>query len=97
MEWCIHDAISTALYFVTQIISLSLVVFVAGLFFAPTMIIAMSLAENNVTESQITEGMTWLLAGLNIGVAIGAALSDYIVDQFGVDKVFLVATSAGLF
>lgn len=84
------------LYFVTQIISLSLVVFVAGLFFAPTMIIAMSLVENHVTESQITEGMTWLLAGLNIGVAIGAVLSGYIVDQFGVDKVFLVAISAGL-
>lgn len=50
-----------------NIASLSGAVLVAGLFFAPTMIVAMSLVERIVPERQLTEGMTWLLAGLNVG------------------------------
>lgn len=60
------------IWWVAGVYSLSLVVFISGLFFAPTMIIAMSLVEMIVPENRLTEGMTWLLAGLNIGVAIGA-------------------------
>lgn len=59
---------------------LALAVFGAGVFFAPTMIVAMSLVERRVPEQRLTEGMTWLLAGLNIGVAMGAALAGQGVD-----------------
>lgn len=59
---------------------LAVAVLLAGVFFAPTMIVAMSLVEQRVPESRLTEGMTWLLAGLNIGVALGAALSGQSVD-----------------
>ncbi|KAG1541035.1 hypothetical protein G6F50_014280 [Rhizopus delemar] len=52
--------------------ALAAAVLLAGLFFAPTMIVAMSLVEQRVPASRLTEGMTWLLAGLNIGVALGA-------------------------
>jgi MFS family permease len=55
-------------------------VLLAGVFFAPTMIVAMSLVEQRVPAARLTEGMTWLLAGLNIGVALGAALSGQSVD-----------------
>jgi predicted MFS family arabinose efflux permease len=66
----------------------------AGLFFAPTMIVAMSLVERVVPEQQLTEGMTWLLAGLNIGVAMGAAASGQMVDQGGASSGFMVALYA---
>lgn len=72
-------------------------VFVAGVCFAPTMIIAMTLVEQLVPEAKLTEGLTWLLAGLNTGVAIGAAVAGQIVDRFGVQSGFGVASSAGLF
>ena len=39
--------------------------------------------------------MTWLLAGLNIGVALGAALSGYSVDAGGARSGFVVALVAG--
>ncbi|NYB77687.1 MAG: MFS transporter, partial [Stenotrophomonas maltophilia] len=70
-------------------------VLLAGVFFAPTMIVAMSLVEQRVPESRLTEGMTWLLAGLNIGVALGAALSGQSVDAGGVRSGFVVALVAG--
>ncbi|VTN09170.1 multidrug resistance protein [Raoultella terrigena] len=66
------------LILVTNLTALAAAVLVAGLFFAPTMIVAMSLIERQVSESQLTEGMTWLLAGLNVGVALGAAIAGQV-------------------
>lgn len=70
-------------------------VLIAGLFFAPSMIVAMSLVEKSVPEKQLTEGMTWLLAGLNVGVALGAAVSGQLVDIDGARHGFKVALVAG--
>lgn len=78
-----------------NIIGLAGAVLVAGLFFAPTMIVAMSLVERIVPERKLTEGMTWLLAGLNVGVAGGAAVSGQVVDALGAKAGFNVALAAG--
>lgn len=78
-----------------NIIGLAGAVLVAGLFFAPTMIVAMSLVERIVPERKLTEGMTWLLAGLNVGVAGGAAASGQVVDAWGAKAGFNVALAAG--
>lgn len=83
------------LLFVGSIPTLALAVLIAGLFFAPTMIVAMSLVERLVPEHRLTEGMTWLLAGLNIGVALGAAVSGHVVDNGGARGGFTVALCAG--
>ncbi|AVO55584.1 MFS transporter [Ectopseudomonas mendocina] len=71
-------------------------VLLAGLFFAPTMIVAMSLVERLVPEHRLTEGMTWLLAGLNVGIALGAAVSGRLVDHSGAQAGFAVALCAGV-
>ncbi len=84
------------LLWVGSLPALALAVLVAGLFFAPTMILAMSLVEQRVPGSRLTEGMTWLLAGLNIGVALGAALSGHRVDAAGVRAGFVIALAAGV-
>lgn len=83
------------LLLVDSILTLSLVVFISGLFFAPTMIIAMSLVESIVPENRLTEGMTWLLAGLNIGVALGAILSGKVIDSFDIYTSYFVAIDGG--
>jgi len=74
--------------------ALAAAVLVAGLCFAPTMIVAMTLIERLVPEQQVTEGMTWLLAGLNVGVAMGAAGAGRIVDGAGVHAGFALALGA---
>ncbi|WP_032968412.1 MFS transporter, partial [Stenotrophomonas maltophilia] len=85
------------LLWVGNLPALAVAVLLAGVFFAPTMIVAMSLVEQRVPGARLTEGMTWLLAGLNIGVALGAALSGQSVDAGGVRSGFVVALCAGAF
>lgn len=89
-------ATTVPLIMVSSLGALALAVMAAGIFFAPTMIIAMSLIESLVSENRLTEGMTWLLAGLNVGVALGAAISGHIVDGSGSRAGFLVALCAGI-
>ena len=83
------------LLLVGSIAALAVTVFAAGVFFAPTMIVAMSLIEQQVPPRQLTEGMTWLLAALNVGVALGAAIAGYGVDAHGPRAGYLVALCAG--
>lgn len=88
-------ATTLPLLLVGSVAALVAAVLVAGLFFAPTMIVAMSLVERLVPEHRLTEGMTWLLAGLNVGVALGAAASGQVVDDGGAQAGFTVALCAG--
>lgn len=83
------------LLWVSSIYSLAFWIFWAGASFAPTMIIAMSLVERSIPDHSTTEGMTWLLAGLNIGVALGAALSGYFIDKNGLQTGFILTSTGG--
>ena len=84
------------LFFVDSIAKLAVAVFFAGMSVAPTMIITMGLVEKIVPESQVTEGMTWAITGLGIGVALGSAAAGWVVDGFGARAGFVVAIAAGL-
>ncbi|MEV6438122.1 MFS transporter [Streptomyces anulatus] len=78
-----------------DLVTLSAAVFLPGLFFAPTMIVVMGLVERTVPPAVLTEGMTWAITGLSVGVAGGAAVSGAIVDRFGPGGGFVVAVAAG--
>eukprot|EP01037_Dinobryon_pediforme_P024325 gene24325-26088_t len=60
------------------------------------MIINMTLIEKSVPAESLTEGMTWLITGLNIGIASGAAVAGMIVDAKGPRAGFGVAVAAGM-
>ncbi|MGG0302571.1 MFS transporter [Bacillus albus] len=83
------------LFFVNTITWLVVIVFFAGLSVAPTMIITMGLVEKIVPESKITEGMTWAITGLGIGVSLGSAIAGLVIDNFGARAGFSVAIIAG--
>ncbi|MFP3496582.1 MFS transporter [Pseudomonas sp. SIMBA_059] len=92
----VATALSTLpLLLVSNIPGLALTVFVSGLFFAPTLIVSMALVEQIVPPSRLTEGMTWLITGLSIGVAMGAASSGWMIDHYGATRGFWVALMAG--
>jgi len=80
---------------VSSITGLSVVVFFSGLFFAPTMIVVMTLVEEIVPKSRIAEGFTWMISGLGVGIALGSGMSGQVVDAFGVRFGFVVALCAG--
>jgi MFS family permease len=84
------------LLFVGGIGSLATMMFVSGVFFAPTMIVALSIGEIAVPPSKLTEGLTWLTTGLGVGVAAGAAVSGAVVERFGVQAGFTIALAAGV-
>lgn len=88
-------ATTLPLILVTNLTALAMALLMAGLFFAPTMIVAMSLVERQVSENQLTEGMTWLLAGLNVGVALGAVIAGQVVDNAGARAGSYVALCGG--
>jgi len=93
----VATALSTVpLVFVHGIASLAIVMFVGGLFFAPTMIVVMTLVEEMVPSAKLTEGFTWMISGLGVGVALGAGTSGKVVDVFGVRAGFAVALCAGV-
>lgn len=83
------------LLLVSNIPGLAAAIFISGLFFAPTLIVSMAMVEQIVPASRLTEGMTWLITGLSIGVAIGAASSGWMIDHFGATSGFWVALAAG--
>jgi MFS family permease len=84
------------LLFVHNLVTLSAVVFFAGLFFAPTLIVIMTMVERIVPATKLTEGMTWMIAGLSVGLALGAALAGQLVDAFGTMAGFSTAVAAGV-
>jgi MFS family permease len=79
---------------VDSVAMLTVAVFFAGMTVAPTLIITMGLVERIVPASKLTEGMTWAITGLGIGIALGSGLSGWVVDAFGPQVGFGVAPAA---
>ncbi|WP_166220645.1 MFS transporter [Pseudomonas atagonensis] len=80
----------------SNVLGLTLAVLVAGIFFAPTLIVAMTLAEQMVAPERLTEALTWLISGLGVGVALGAAATGQVVDELGARQGAVIALVAGM-
>jgi len=81
--------------FVDQIWMLGSCLFVAGFAVSPTMVATMTLVEECVPRSRLTEGITWFSTGIALGVAPGAAIAGHLVDEFGTSTAFLVPIVSG--
>ncbi|WP_025108970.1 MFS transporter [Pseudomonas sp. H1h] len=75
---------------------LSAMLFIAGISFAPTMVVVMKLGTIIIPPSRITEGLTWMTTGISIGVALGGMLAGLIIDACGARAGFGVSIFAGL-
>ncbi|HEY8984531.1 MAG TPA: MFS transporter [Streptomyces sp.] len=74
---------------------LAVALFVAGLSIAPTMITTMSLIEEHVPRTQLTEGMTWISTGLAVGVALGSSVAGWVIDAAGARAGYGVSAVSG--
>jgi MFS family permease len=72
------------------------VLFLAGFAIAPTLIATMSLAEQVLPSSRLTEGMAILHTGLIGGVAPGATLAGIVIDAHGASPSYLVSFCGGV-
>lgn len=75
--------------------ALALVLFLAGASVSPTIIVAMGLIERIVPPSKLTEGITWAMTGIGIGMAAGSSASGWLIDAFGARSGFWVSIVAG--
>lgn len=74
---------------------LALTVFISGVAISPTFITAFGLIERLVPEAKLTEGITWVMTGIGIGMALGAFAAGWTVDTFGARNGFWVSVIAG--
>jgi len=79
----------------TSVPLLALAVFLSGIAISPTFITAFGLIERRVPETMLTEGVTWVMTGIGIGMALGAFVSGWVVDNFGAQNGFWVSIAAG--
>lgn len=73
---------------------LAITVFISGLAISPTFITAFGLIERRVPEAMLTEGITWVMTGIGIGMALGAFAAGWVVDTFGAHSGFFVSVAA---
>lgn len=80
----------------TSVALLAFALFASGVAISPTFITAFGLIERRVPESMLTEGVTWVMTGIGIGMALGAFVSGWVVDNFGATNSFWVTVAASL-
>lgn len=84
-------ATAVPLLFANTVPLLAIAVFVSGLAISPTFITAFGLIERRVPETMLTEGVTWVMTGIGIGMALGAFATGWVVDTFGARSAFWVS------
>ncbi|PZP53871.1 MAG: MFS transporter [Agrobacterium fabrum] len=80
----------------TTVALLAFAVFLSGVAISPIFITAFGLIERRVPESMLTEGVTWVMTGIGIGMALGAFVSGWVIDNFGPGNGFWVSIVASL-
>jgi MFS family permease len=75
---------------------LAVAVFLSGVAISPTFITAFGIVERRVPEAMLTEGVTWVTTGIGIGMALGAFVAGWAVDNFGAQNGFWVSIAAGI-
>ncbi|MEQ9636902.1 MAG: MFS transporter [Devosia marina] len=83
------------LLFADTVVLLAFAVFVSGIAISPTFITAFGLIERRVPAALLTEGITWVITGIGIGMALGAFVAGWVVDTFGAHNGFWVSVFAG--
>lgn len=81
---------------VSSIPALALAFFLAGGAISPTFITAFGLIQRLVPSSQLTEGITWGMTGIGIGMAAGSIASGYVIDAYGAQSGFWISVAAGV-
>lgn len=82
------------LLLVGSVPALAAAIFLSGVAVSPTFITAFGLIERRVPPEALTEGVTWVMTGIGIGMALGAFISGLVVDAFGARSGFWVSIAA---
>ncbi|MEJ7629881.1 MAG: MFS transporter [Nocardioidaceae bacterium] len=81
--------------FVGSIPLLAGALFVAGFAISPTLVAVVSLVQAQVPASRLTEGITWVMTGVGLGIAPGAAVAGRLIDEYGASAAYSVPVIGG--
>ena len=81
---------SIPLLFATSIPTLAVSLFINGLFIAPLIVNAYGTVESAVPAGQITEALSWVIAGMPLGGAISSVIAGWVIDNYGAHMAFWV-------
>ena len=79
-----------------NVIMVAVLVGIVGLGIAPSLITGFGLVDKLVPPRVLTEGLSWVGTGLNVGYGIGAALAGIIADRHGAHIAFFTPIGAGV-
>jgi MFS family permease len=82
--------------FAGNLLALGIVLFLAGLATAPTLITGNSLVPDLVAERSRTEAFTWIAVMTSAGFAIGSPIAGVLIDAFGATASLHAAAVAGV-
>lgn len=82
--------------FLDSLVMLGAVLFVGGFAVSPTLVAVVSLVEANVPPVRLTEGITWVMTGVGLGIAPGAAIAGALIDGFGASPAYWVPVVSGI-
>jgi MFS family permease len=95
LQAVIFAALTVVFLAATSVWTLCVCAFIVGLGTSPTLITAFGIAEHYVPSAALTEGLAWVLTGLNIGYGAGSAIVGAIADAHGARVAFLVTVVSG--
>jgi MFS family permease len=101
MQSVVFAVLPCVLFAATGVASLALCAFGLGLGIAPALITMFGLVQQIVAVRSLTEGLSWIGTGLNVGYGTGAAVVGGIADHHGARAAFVVvvacSASVGVF
>lgn len=80
---CLIGGAYTGLFLVRGVASFFIVSCIAALFYAPYLITLNTVCEHSVPSARLTEGITWINAGMTFGLAVGPTVAGVFVDMCG--------------
>jgi MFS family permease len=78
------------LLFVHSILALGIALFFNGFAIAPLLVNAYGIAESAVPPEQITQTLSWVVAGMPLGGAMASAVAGWTIDNYGAQSAYWV-------
>jgi predicted MFS family arabinose efflux permease len=82
--------LSIPFIFVHSIFWLAVALFLNGFAIAPLIVNAYGVVQDAVPSDQITESLSWVVAGMPLGGAISGACGGWVIDHYGARTAFWV-------
>lgn len=87
----IGAAATIPLPFVSSFVPLAIIGLVLGLITAPSLICGLTIVEDLVPSTRLTESITWAFSGIGLGFAAASTSAGVLIDARGSSGAFIVA------